>query len=81
MSLSDKIETTRENIISMIVCRYDYGHANQITDHFFWELLGEKLSDVEILDYASSFDPLLGYTQEDIDNAIENLTEWRKARK
>ena len=77
MAINDPVETTRENIISMVLCRHDYGHANQITDDFFWSLLGKTLTDAE---YANSFDPLAGYTTDDMENAIENLTGWRDDR-
>lgn len=80
MAINDPVETTRENIISMVLCRYDYGHANQITDDFFWSLLGKTLTDAEIAEYANSFDPLAGYTTDDMENAIENLTGWRADR-
>ena len=64
----------------MVHCRFDYGHANQITDDFFWSMLGKRLPDEEITEYANNFDPTQGYTEEDIEAAIECLTEWRNAQ-
>lgn len=81
MSISDKVETTRGNVMEMINCRFDYGHANQITDHFFWSLLGKELSDDDIRQYADDLISEDGYTQEDWDCAIEQLTQWRDAQR
>ena len=80
MALTDQVTTTRDDVISMVHCRHDYGHGNQITDHWFWALLGERLDDDEIKAYALSVLSEDVYTQEDHDEAIENLTEWRDAR-
>ena len=80
MAISDKVETTREDVISMVHCRHTYGHNNQISNHFFWSLLGEQLSDIEINEYAASVMRQNGCTQEDYDDAVENLTEWRDSQ-
>jgi hypothetical protein len=74
MALEDPVTTSRSNIVNMVHLRFDYGHANQITDNFFWKLLGERLSDDEIVEYADY------YAAVERDETIENLTEWRNAR-
>lgn len=77
MAIKDQVLTDRDNIISMVSCGYDYGHRNQITDHFFWQLLGEELTDEEIVEYATDLASGEAYDQEDFDSVSEILTEWR----
>jgi hypothetical protein len=79
MPIKDQVITDRENILSMISCRNDYGHNNQITDHFFWQLLEEKLVDTEIIEYAESILAREDYDQEDYDSVFEDLTMWRNS--
>ena len=77
MAISDTVTTDRENIISMIHCRFDYGYAGQITDDFFWQILDEALPDADIAEYANKL--LIEHGIEDADNATEILTEWRNS--
>ena len=77
MGIKDQIITNRDNVISMVSCADDYGHRNQIIDHFFWQLLGEKLTDAEIVEYATELASGDGYDQEDFDEVSERLTYWR----
>jgi len=77
MALSDLVTTTRENIISMVACAEDYGHDNQITRAFFWDLLGHVLTDGEISDYAEKISSMEGYGEEDAEEIVERLQNWR----
>jgi len=76
MALEDKVTTTRGDIISMISCGYDYGHLNQISNHFFWGLLGEHLSGDEIQEYAKDLSSEDGYGEEDYEEVVDMLTRW-----
>lgn len=73
MALEDTVTTTREDIISMVSCRLDYGHGNQIASHFFWTMLGEKLTDEEITQFSKSL-----HDPEAEEEIVEDLQEWKR---
>lgn len=77
MALSDPVTTTREDVISLVACRDDYGHTNQIIDLWFWQLLEERLTDEEIAAYGEGVAALDGYSDEDREEIVERLTDWR----
>lgn len=77
MGLKEQITTDRENIISMIASGQDYGYNNQIMAHFFWSLLGERLTDEEIEEYARSVEFEPEYGEEDYEEITERLQDWR----
>jgi hypothetical protein len=82
--MSRTVETTLDDVLSMVSCQYDWGHSNQIAQHFFWTLVDEHVSDEEI--EAFIFDRFLnenaranGYGDEDATQARDILHQWRDA--
>ena len=76
----DSLATTpRRDVLSMIACRYDYGHWSHPLDAFFWDLLNQELPAGEIEAYARELADSVGYSEEDYVEAVENLTEWKAA--
>jgi len=80
--MSRRVDTTLDDVLSMVACAEDYGHGGQIAMHFFWTLVGEKVSDKEIAaflkdQYLSDKARERGYGKEDADNARRAIQEWR----
>jgi hypothetical protein len=76
------VATTLDDVLSIIACSDDYGHTNEVVQHFFTGLLGGWIGDDEIEAYASSFlTPEMlakGYGEEDAEDRRERLQEFRR---
>lgn len=81
MSLKDKVETTREDILSLISCAWTYGHTNQVISLFFVQMLGSVITDQEIEEYARDLESREGYGEEDYEEAVRRLREFRTHNK
>ena len=73
-----KIETTLENILSLIYVADDYGWNKNILMDAFAEMLGYKLSFEEIEIEAQSILKEKGYGQEDYEHIKSKLTEFKE---
>jgi hypothetical protein len=73
-------ETTREvkqdDILDLVNCAGDYGHANQVCMCTLYEW-AHPVTDEDIERYSAELAAAEGYGQEDGDEARERLTEWR----
>lgn len=65
------------NILSMVNCAYDYGHANQIFFHFAANILKE-LTIEECEEYAKELAAEPGYGAEDYNCALKTLLNFRR---
>lgn len=70
------LTTDAANILSMVNCAYDYGHANQIFFHFAANILKE-LTIEECEEYARELAAEPGYGAEDHDSALKTLLNFR----
>lgn len=78
MELDDIAKTTRADVLDMISCAQDYGHNTSMVLGFLAGLLGNKLSDEEIFEYAETFLEDEGYGVEDQKRAIEELKAFKE---
>jgi hypothetical protein len=53
--LNEKIETTKKYILTMICDQYEPNRGNVLVWVYVWELLGKKLSDIEIDIFAEHY--------------------------
>jgi hypothetical protein len=71
-----------EDILSLVHCAQDYGHANGVFVDAMAGMLDRKLDDEEILAYAYDFlteeSRAKGYGEEDRNGALETLVEFKK---
>jgi hypothetical protein len=74
------IQIDMAEILSLVHCAGDYGFAKSILLSAFAGMTG-FVTDAEILEYSQTFQtPEMqsqGYTSEDVDSALETVTEWR----
>jgi len=75
---SRKIETTVDNILSLIACADDYGLARDVLFDAFRGMLDDKLSDEEIEEYVQSVKIEEDYGEEDCENIKERLLDFKK---
>lgn len=70
------------DILSLVECAEDYGHANEVLMDGLAEMLGYELSDDEIGGYAAGYltseMQAKGYGVESAESAVERLEEWRR---
>jgi hypothetical protein len=76
------LRTPLDNILSLISCAETYGYKDDVLMDGFAGMMGRKLSDKEILQYARTFTtPKMiekGFGKEDEEAVISKLMEFKK---
>lgn len=76
-----KLKVKLEEVLHLIVCAEDYGHASEVLHPILAGWIGDALTDDEIESSAASYlTPEMrtkGYGEEDADETREKLRAWR----
>jgi hypothetical protein len=75
--MNREIKTDLDTILSIISCARTYGYEDTGLFQAFSEMLGGKLTEQEIEWYARSIESLDGYNEEDYQDIVERLQEFK----
>lgn len=78
--MNREIKTDLYNLLDLLNVAEDYGFRDDVLFWSIFELTGH-VTDEEIHGYANQFDFTKGYGEEDVEAAIERLTEYRNQYK
>ena len=69
-------EIEQDEILDLVNCAGDYGHWNSVCMSSLYDF-AKPVSDEDIYRYAMSLSSADGYGEEDRDNTVNRLKEWR----